>query len=183
MSRRSIHAKAKLPFNELLQQHAANDTPFTKCGLRDELYYYPELKAFNSQTLLCYVHGQTATYEKRGWVEQIDTLGKRRGLYRVTPAYVEQMSETASNSDGQDKCSIASLDAQLQCESEKLREDITNSEFRLQTFREIASKYPDAHDAIVSLFEEEKARAKASGEKLKAYAEVRQRLAQVGGEA
>lgn len=182
MSRRSIHPLAEAPLKALLQQNASGDATFTQCGLRDGLYAHPDLTAFGPKTLRYYVRGQMALYEKRGWVERVGTLGKRRALYRVTPAYAEQLSETAADPDGQGERGAGSLDAQLQRDSEALRTEITASESRLQAFREIAAKYPGARDEITPLFEQEKARAKALGEKLTAYAEVRQRLAQAGGE-
>lgn len=183
MSRRSIHPLAAAPLRALLQQKAVGGETFTQCGLRDELCAHPVLSDFGLQTLRYYVRGQVARYEQLGWVERVGKVGARRVLYQATPAFPADTDQDDSDTTGErDGHAHSELDLRLEQDCEALREQMEASDQRLQAFQEIAAKYPNARGDVAPLFEQEKAQARALSEKLRAYAEVRQRLAQAGGE-
>lgn len=181
MSRQKIYLFANEPFQALLQHKATNGETFTVCELRDHLSKYPNLCGFDPIQLRLYVRDQINKRVKQGSVEQVGTLGKRRAVYQLTSSFKADLDETSH--DPACDAHAEPLDEKLGRDSDQLRAQMEASDHRLQALQDIAAKYPDAHEAIAPLFDQEKTRAKSLGEKLKVYAEVRQQLERLGGEA
>lgn len=184
MSRRQIHPIASESLNTLLGQKAMTDTSFTVCELRDQLLEQPDLAAFDQKTLRLYVRDQINQRLKRGEVECVGLQPgfKQRELFRVADVFNTDDSALSLESD-QTSSNSELLTARLRCDSEQLREQMEASDYRLQAFQEIVKKYPGARDEVVPLFEQEKAQARALGEKLKVYANVYRKLAEARGDA
>ncbi|MBR2513232.1 MAG: hypothetical protein IKE45_04275 [Halomonas sp.] len=184
MSRRQIHPIAAEPLNTLLAQKAQDSVSFTICELRDELLEQPDLAGFDQRTLRSFVRDQINKRVKRGDVERVGLhpCFKQRYLFQVVKAFNSGNDHSGLES-AKDSTDVEPLTTQLRRDSEQLRAQMEASHLQLQALQEIADKYPDARDKISLVFEEEKAQARALGEKLKAYAKVQQMLAEVGDEA
>lgn len=184
MSRRQIHPVAADPFSTLLAQKAMEDTFFTICELRDELLKHPDLAGFDQITLRLYVRDQIHRRVKRGEVDRVGLHPrfKQRDLFRVVDVFNGEADQRCSD-NAKISNDVEPLTVQLRRDSEQLRAQMESSHLQLQALQEIADKYPVARDKIAPVFEEEKAQARALGEKLKAYAKVQQMLAEVGDDA
>ncbi|HCA02100.1 MAG TPA: hypothetical protein DEO68_07950 [Halomonas campaniensis] len=181
MNRQHVHPVAAAPLEALLQAKASDGETFTVCELRNHLSKHPDLADVTSKRLRLYVQDQINTREKHGVIEQVGIEGKRRKVFRQVAAVSQKNGTTIATTS--DSYNASCLVAQLRRDSEQLRAKMEASHLQLQALQEIADKYPDARDKISSVFEEEKAQARALGEKLKAYAKVQQMLAEVGDEA
>lgn len=168
----------------LLRQTAKRNISFTVCELRDHLLKQPALAGFDGTTLRRYVRDQINRRVRQGLVEYVGLHPKfkRRHLFQLTAAFDAHTDDTHEGTI-HTADDVEPLDAKLRRDSEQLRAQMEASDYRLQTFQEIAEKYPDALDEIAPLFEREKAQARLLGEKLKAYADVQRQLAQAGGES
>ena len=184
MSRRQIHLVAADPLNTLLAQKALDNTSFTVCELRDQLLEQPVLAAFDQKTLRLFVRDQINKRVKRGEVERVGLhpCFKQRDLFLGANAF-NSGNDRSGLESAQASSDAEPLTAKLRRDSEQLREQMEASHLQLQALQEIVEKYPDARDKISPVFEEEKAQARALGEKLKAYAKVQQKLAEVGDDA
>ncbi|MDR5900417.1 hypothetical protein QC823_15745 [Halomonas vilamensis] len=183
MSRRQIHPASRA-LQALLHNSAARGESFTLCQLRDELLEHPDLRNADKKQLYTYVRDQVNNLLKHGAAESLGEQEgfKRRHLFQLTAAF------NARTDDIPDDATYAvddvePLDVKLRRDSEQLRVQMEASDLQLQAFQEIVEAYPDARDKIAPLFEQEKAQARALGEKLKAYAKVQQKLAETGGDA
>lgn len=184
MSRRQIHPLATESLNTLLADKAVSDTPFTVCELRDQLLEHANLATFGQKTLRLYVRDQINQRVQKGEIKRVGLHPhfKQRELFKVTGA-VSVEDEHSCLDSSQSSSDVEPLTVKLCRDSEQLRAEMEASHLQLQALQEIADKYPDARDKISLVFEEEKAQARALGEKLKAYAKVQQKLAEVGDDA
>lgn len=184
MSRRQIHLVAAEPLNTLLGQKALDNASFTVCELRDQLLEQPVLAAFDQKTLRLFVRDQINKRVKRGEVERVGLhpCFKQRDLFLVAKTFNSGNDHSGLES-AQASSDSEPLTAKLRRDSEQLRVQMEASHLQLQALQEIVEKYPDARDKISPVFEEEKAQARVLGEKLKAYAKVQQKLAEVGDDA
>lgn len=184
MSRRQIHPVAAEPLSTLLAEKAREHAFFTVCELRDQLIELEALADFDQKSLRLYVRDQINQRVKRGEVERVGLHPrfKQRDQFRVADAFGAGDKHLCLDG-AQATSDVEPLAVKLSRDSEQLREQMEDSGYRLQAFQEIAEKYPEERDEIAPLFEQEKAQARALGEKLKAYATVQQWLAKSGGDA
>ena len=184
MSRRQIHPIAAEPLNTLLAQKAHDNALFTVCELRDQLLEQPALAGFDQKTLRLYVRDQINKLLKKGKVKWVGLQPgfKHRDVFQVTDVFDVEAGGIRQEPT-QDASDVEPLGAKLRRDSEQLRAQMEESEYLLQVLQEIVNTHPDNRDQVLPIFEEEKAQARALGEKLKAYAKVQQKLAEAGDDA
>ena len=183
MSRRPVHPASRA-LQALLRNSAARGESFTLCQLRDELLEHADLKNEDKKKLYTYVRDQVNNLLKHGAAESLGEQEgfKRRHLFQLTAAFNVGTYDTPSDSTSTAD-DVEPFDSKLRRDSEQLRAQMEESEYLLQVLQEIVNTHPDNRDQVSPVFEAEKARARALGEKLKAYSKIRQKLAEAGGDA